>query len=218
MAPQPQGTHTAREKRPWVNWAIVVVILFALLGGAWLARSWLDEQWDSLYETLEGWTGDDEAVPSNPLTAPGLPDMDLSGVEQIEYEDSEENRQFLEWERDHETELLALEEDLLVSLEIEFDEDTSRTEGGDAMGNVVTRVREMLQLVDTAPNSQLRTAAVSVYMQMLHASDLFERAIREDSVDLVAESVAAMRQLELAMASYAGFADKSIVFRPSESW
>jgi hypothetical protein len=42
-----------------VSRTVVAVILLALAGGAWRGRAWLDEQWDSLYETIEGWTGDD---------------------------------------------------------------------------------------------------------------------------------------------------------------
>jgi hypothetical protein len=204
-----------------VSRTIVVVILLALLGGTWLARSWLDEQWDSLYETLEGWTGDGDTPRAshddNSQNAWGFETpferMERRGVETVQYHDSPGNRDFLKWEEAHFDQLNTLVENLVVvTLEVELGESPSLAEAADDLAAMAPPVRELLELVDTAPDSQLRTAAVTMYMQLLHALDLMERGIREGSPTLVTEAEAANEELKAMVAAYRGFAEDSIIF------
>lgn len=49
---------TARRKRPWVGRVVVMIVVLALMGTAWVNRAWLDEKWDSVYAQVEEWTGE----------------------------------------------------------------------------------------------------------------------------------------------------------------
>lgn len=59
-AVQPTPTHS-RRKRPWLTRTVVLLVVSGVAVAAWLGRSWLDERWDSFYDTVEGWTGDEGA-------------------------------------------------------------------------------------------------------------------------------------------------------------